>query len=165
MTPSQELARDILEETALLKHLAPFNPVFIGTIPIDIDIPGSDIDIACEVYDTNAFHNALPADATISATNPLLAHITTHKLPIEIYGEPIPVTEQRGYIHMVVEERLLSLGGETLRQKVRALKTKGLKTEPAFAKLLNLPGDPYIALLDLANATTTQLKELLKTIL
>ena len=47
---------------------------------------------------------------------------------------------------MVIEGRLLDLAGESFRHNVIELEQSGLKTEPAFARLLGLNGDPYEAL-------------------
>ena len=44
---------------------------------------------------------------------------------------------------MVVEARLLELGGDPARQAIRRLKQSGLKTEPAFARYFQLEGDAY----------------------
>ena len=46
---------------------------------------------------------------------------------------------------------MLRFGGQQLREEIRALKRQGVKTEPAVAQLLGLPGDPYQAVLDLAS--------------
>ena len=80
---------------------------------------------------------------------------------VEFFGEPLPVSRQRGYRHMVVEARLLELGGEPLQSAIIALKRSGLKTEPAFARHLGIHGDPYLALLDLAALTDGGLRRLL----
>lgn len=45
---------------------------------------------------------------------------------------------------MIIEARLLALGGAALRQQVLARKASGVKTEPA-----GIAGDPYYALLAL----------------
>ena len=68
---------------------------------------------------------------------------------IELYGEAIPVEQQRGWRHFAVERHLLALGGDGFRLAVLALRQRGMKTEPAFADVLGLRGDPYLALLDL----------------
>ena len=31
------------------------NPIVVGTFPIGINIPGNDIDLACEVHDIDSF--------------------------------------------------------------------------------------------------------------
>ena len=45
---------DLKKHTILDKLLA-FNPILTGTIPIDIDIPNSDLDIICECKNHDAF--------------------------------------------------------------------------------------------------------------
>jgi hypothetical protein len=72
------------------------------------------------------------------------------------------VAQQHGYRHMVVEARLLAASGPRLKERVIQEKTLGLKTEPAFAKLLALPGDAYQALLALETADAQQLRALVQ---
>ncbi|RZK25397.1 MAG: DUF4269 domain-containing protein, partial [Hymenobacter sp.] len=74
--------------------------------------------------------------------------------------QPLPTKQQHGYRHLVVEARLLAAGGTTLQEKVRDLKAQGVKTEPAFAKLLALPDDPYQALLNLETYSDQELRQL-----
>ncbi len=74
----------------------------------------------------------------------------------------IPVEQQRGWRHLVVEQRLLALGGEGLLEAVLALRRQSMKTEPAFAAVLKLTGDPYLALLDLAKQDDTTVVSLLQ---
>lgn len=45
----QRRAYAVLQELAILTTLSAFDPIVVGTIPIDVDLPGSDIDIICEV--------------------------------------------------------------------------------------------------------------------
>jgi len=47
----QKSAYQILTKYRILEKLADFNPILTGTIPINIDIPESDLDIIC--YWTN----------------------------------------------------------------------------------------------------------------
>lgn len=66
---------------------------------------------------------------------------------IEVFAENVPATRQNGYLHMITEYELLRTCGSRLRDRVMELKLAGLKTEPAFAVALDLPGDPYEAIL------------------
>lgn len=58
---------------------------------------------------------------------------------------------------MQVEVRLLALFGPEFRRAVVCRKERGMKTEPAFADVLDLPGDPYRTVLDLAGWTDADL--------
>jgi hypothetical protein len=55
--------------------------------------------------------------------------------------------EQTAWRHFLVERRLLELGGPVFRAAVACERAHGMKTEPAFAAVLRLEGDPYRALL------------------
>lgn len=48
---------------------------------------------------------------------------------------------------MLIEHQILQSENEDFRLKIIELKKNGYKTEPAFAKLLDLEGNPYHALL------------------
>jgi hypothetical protein len=74
----------------------------------------------------------------------------------------IPVEQQRGWRHFVVERRLLALGGEDLQEAVLAQRRRGMKTEPAFAAALGLNDDPYLALLDLGEQDDETLVSVLR---
>lgn len=50
---------------------------------------------------------------------------------------------------MLIEHQILLEKGESFRQEIISLKKQGIKTEPAFAQLLGLSGDPYEAILRL----------------
>ena len=48
---------------------------------------------------------------------------------------------------MLAEYKILNNKGLEFKNEIKELKAKGIKTEPAFAKLLGLKGDPYLELL------------------
>ncbi|HUD95277.1 DUF4269 domain-containing protein, partial [Sphingobium sp.] len=81
--------------------------------------------------------------------NAIICGFVAHGWEFEIFGQPIPVAQQHGWRHYEIERRLLTLGGEAMRDAIMALREQGLKTEPSFARLLGLSGDPYAALLEL----------------
>lgn len=145
----------------MLAALAAFDPHIAGTPPLGLDLPTSDIDILCHAPDSAAFA------ATVSAR---LGHQSGFALrtradgaqvvrfiaagwPFEVFASAIPVIDQPGWRHFRIERRLLRLGGTRLRAAVMARRHRGMKTEPAFADLLGLPGNPYEALLTLEAMT------------
>lgn len=77
----------------------------------------------------------------------MVASFQLDDFSIELFGQNIPTRQQPGYRHMLVEYRLLQDYGEDFRQQIIQLKQQGIKTEPAFAQVLGLPGNPYEALL------------------
>ena len=134
-----------------------------GTPPLGIDMTDSDIDIVCAAFDLQGFARRLwrgfshledfslrqwarPAHAVI-------ASFRHAGWPFEVFGMACPLEEQAGWRHFRLEQRLLALGGEALTARVMAARRDGLKTEPAFAAVLGLHGDPYRAMLDLADAS------------
>lgn len=160
-SPRQRAAWRALEALELVGILSEYHPILAGTIPLDIDIEGSDLDIICEVYDPQEFERRVtsafgtldnfqirrkPIDGRVT----VIARFTFQGFPVEIFGQPRPVTDQNAYRHMEIEARLLAIGGEEARHEIRRLKRAGLKTEPAFGRYFRLTGDPYQRLLALA---------------
>lgn len=149
---------EALRQSGLMTILAPFDPHVAGTPPLELDLPDSDIDILCRAPDFDHFGSVLTT-ALGSQPGFTLAHkprwpalictFTTSGWPFEIFGQAIPVAQQHGWRHFRMEQRLLALGGPTFKAAIIALRETGLKTEPAFAAVLGLEGDPYAALLEL----------------
>lgn len=155
--PVQQKAYAILSEH-IMSCLAGFNPVLAGTIPLGIDIEGSDLDILCQWQDRQIFTDTVVRCfsgyinfdyrlAVINENETVVANFFIDGIEIEVFGQSLPVQQQNGYLHLVIEHEILLHQGEDFRQKIITLKQQGYKTEPAFARLLGLQGDPYIALL------------------
>jgi hypothetical protein len=158
----------------LFRALSPYAPTLIGTYPLGLQTSMSDLDVACCCADLLQFEHSL-SSALIDLGTPTApprritlspeASVTSFAcdgLPVEVFCQGIPVYEQHGFRHMIIEGRLLSLGASVrLRERVLALRQTGVKTEPAFAKLLGLAGDPYAALLALESQSSAELKALL----
>lgn len=151
-----------LKRSGLMTLLSDFDPIWAGTIPIDIDIEDSDIDVICEVHDIDAFLHILEGHvsdfedyrcqrAIAQGHESCVVSFTFEGFLFEVFAQPLPTRSQNAYRHMLAEHRLLERYGEGLRSIVRALERAGLKTEPAFAKALGLDGDPYLILLELGD--------------
>lgn len=168
-TGDQQRAYATLRELGLPEALAPYRPILAGTVPLGVAIPGSDLDILCEARDLESFATRVTElyghrrgfTRRFREKQGLPAYIgsfETEAFPIEIFAQSLPVEQQNGYRHMVVEARLLALASVEAAEAIRELKRQGLKTEPAFARCFGLPGDPYEALLHLAGATDDALR-------
>ncbi|GAB6931331.1 DUF4269 domain-containing protein [Paenibacillus sp. JCM 10914] len=169
-TDKQQRAAVVLDELDLLRHLKSYDPILVGTIPIGIDLPESDLDIICYVVDFSEFKQCMlqyyekriPGLAinhrTVAGVERMVFHFQFGGWAFEVFGQPIPTTQQNGYRHMVIEHRVLRLLGESVRQAILKLKREGSKTEPAFSKILGLTGDPYEAVLGVDDWTDEQIQ-------
>jgi hypothetical protein len=151
--------REALERLNLLAALSPFDPHIAGTPPLGLDLPSSDIDVLCHAVDSTAFTDCLWAHGStrsdfrihqwIAGERAIVASFRAFDWTIEIFGSAQRVEHQSGWRHFEVERRLLETGGTRLRERVMARRRGGMKTEPAFAAVLGLSGDPYEELLRL----------------
>lgn len=167
----QRKAHAALSRLEIFCLLKAYDPVLVGTIPIGIDVEGSDLDVICEIDDPDCFaaelihqfgqHDEFASWRADYGMLSVVARFQFEGFMIEVFGQSRPVTVQHAYRHMVIEARLLALGNDLLRAEIRRLKCAGLKTEPAFVELLRLPGDPYLQLLELENLDDLELLALL----
>ena len=156
----QQLAYIELVNLEVFNKLSKYNPILMGTISIDIGLPESDLDIICECDDHTEFSNYIikifgsrdefKIDTQLYiGIKSTIARFKGEKFNIEIFSQSIPTEKQYAYRHMLIEYRILKEKGENFKSKIYDLKKSGLKTEPAFAKLLGLKGNPYEELLKL----------------
>ncbi len=167
MSVRYEQAETLLNAIGIYSVLSQYDPLFVGTLPIDVDIPGSDVDVICDVSDHAAFARLLtenygdqPGFEVISPATEnsyTVCRFSCVTFDIEIYGEDRPVREQNAWRHMEAERKLLLVGGEDARLAIRSLKRSGLKTEPAFAEHFGIGGNPYDALLEVADLNVSEI--------
>ncbi|MGB2578259.1 hypothetical protein AAIR98_000178 [Elusimicrobium simillimum] len=167
-TPVQQAAHAAIVSLGILQDLAVHEPLVAGTIPIDINIPGSDIDIICRAADYAKFSkliNKLYGGKKKFKENIFENHYVCgfefENFIFEIYAQNIPPQKQNAYLHMLIEGRILNLKGQDFKKEIIKLKINGIKTEPAFGKLLNLV-NPYTDLLELQKMTDAELKKFLE---
>ncbi|RED22498.1 uncharacterized protein DUF4269 [Flavobacterium cutihirudinis] len=157
--PKQILAYKDLKENKIMELLSEFDPLLVGTIPINIDIVNSDLDIICFWSDKTQFISEIQKsfgnkkdfkiwENIINQQETVIASFLTSAFEIEIFGQNVPTKEQNGYKHMIIEHQILEENGDDFRREIIKLKKDGLKTEPAFAQLLGLKGNPYLELLN-----------------
>ena len=156
----QKLAYTELINLKIFDELSMYNPILTGTIPIDIGLPESDLDIICECDDHANFSSDLTRifgsrdkfqinSRIYGGIKSTIARFKGAKFEVEIFGQSIPTEKQNAWRHMLIEYRILKEKGEKFKSEIFDLKKSGLKTEPAFAKLLELEGNPYEELLNL----------------
>jgi len=161
-TPQQQSAYETLTDLGIMEMLAEYDARLTGTIPLDVDIPGSDLDILCQVSEEEMpgfaallqeKYGQLPGFTLARKQrygHPIiLCDFTFRDFPIQVYASPTPVDAQRAWVHMLAEARLLADAGPEAKEAVRALKMAGMKTEPAFAQVFGLAGDAYETLYEL----------------
>lgn len=155
----QKMAFEVLTQFRVLEKLSDFNPILVGTIPINIDIENSDLDIVCYWEDKLNFIEKVKDlfgkknhftinEVLINNQESVVANFYLGTFEIEIFGQNIPTKNQNGYKHMVIEDQILRSRDENFRLEIIKLKQNGYKTEPAFGMLLGLNGNVYEELLN-----------------
>ncbi|MFB5089476.1 DUF4269 domain-containing protein [Psychrobacillus sp. PGGUH221] len=154
----QKRAYLVIKNLEIMDNLSEYSPILCGTLPLEIDIESSDLDIIMNVVDFPSFKKKVFAlygdqkdfslkELSIRNIPVIKANFRFKEFDFELFGQPQPVKEQHAYLHMIIENSILKYY-PSFRDEVIILKKLGLKTEHAFCKLLNLEGDPYSALLE-----------------
>jgi len=171
MQAMKPLYLDVIQQLNIDHTLVAYEPTLIGTPPLGIDIESSDIDIACTAENLYEFTSA------VTSLYSGHAHFTSEMFQIrdkpaarcffhfsdwdiELFCQTLPIKAQWGVRHFHVEKRLLGLSPELVTRIIQ-LKQSGLKTEAAFASILQLSGDPFEAVLKLEQFNDAQLLEII----
>lgn len=126
----QKKAYEILTKYHVFEKMKDYSPILAGTVPLEIDIKGSDLDIIFEVdlkYEQDFLDDLLccqliPQDVevehpVISSEKCITLNFILEGFPIEIFGQNKPTTQQNAYLHMVAEYKILQEKGEKFKQK------------------------------------------------
>ncbi|MEI1279560.1 DUF4269 domain-containing protein [Leptospira venezuelensis] len=146
----------LLKDHKVLEILSEFSPEFVGSIPIGVDLPHSDIDIICELKPSllkvlelfSSYPNYQITEKLLGNIPSLLCRFRIGSEKVEIVAQNLLPKKQISYLHMIIEEKILKEKGETFKLSVLEKKKEGKNTESAFAELLGLKGDPYSSLLE-----------------
>lgn len=139
-----------------------------GSIPLDLAVSDSDLDIVTFSNDLkqtatlfrekfSEMQNFTSSRGIVLGTATLVTSFDFGGESLEIFTQNVPLPMQNAIVHMLVEERLLLLGGSAFRNKVLALREQGYKTEPAFGEALGLE-EPYRELLQLEELSDSELR-------
>jgi hypothetical protein len=157
--PRQQKVYDTLVKYGIMDKLSVYTPILVGTFPLDIDTHKSDIDIICECKDPGQFKANLTAffgqaegftvrEKILHQKETVIARFIVDGFPVEIFGQDLPTEKQLAFLHMIKEYQILKKFDDEFKEKIIELKEQGVPTEEAFARLLELEGDPYLAILD-----------------
>ena len=149
----------------IMKPFDKYQPTIVGTYPIDIQVKDSDIDVILTVQDYEAYIKDLSVlshetNYTVEKKDVVICRFEKKGYIIELYASHEPINRLNSYRHLEIEKRVLDLFGESFKEEVVALKSKGLKTEPTFCTLLGLYGNAYDALLKVEEMTDQELLNL-----
>ncbi|MCB0368382.1 MAG: VOC family protein [Bdellovibrionales bacterium] len=167
-----KLVQSAIEETNLLKILKPFNPLIAGTFPLKLDTNDSDLDILISSKDfdlvkkialesLSIYPQFKYSELIVNGEPSLNISFIYQTLKVDVFVQKTPSIRQRGYLHFLIEERILKIAGDSLREKIKQLRNQGLKTEPAFSQAMQLKEDPFEELLLIQKKSNQNLKELL----
>ena len=102
----QQKVYQILIQNKIMENLSAYTPIVVGTIPIDIDIETSDIDIICYVRDKNQFIEVLVRYfqnmkgfkvSENNAFNSVKANFYIDDFEFEIFGQNLESFYQNAY--------------------------------------------------------------------
>ncbi len=151
-----EKANAAIHGCDILNKLSSYDPIVVSTIMVGLDTEQSDIDIICyspellnfKIDFERKFSRYKSYDCT-QHNDHVLGTFFYNEFKFEIYACVQETHFQPAFRHYKIMERLVIAGGAELQSAIRALREKGLKTEPAICQYLNIAGDPYEAILEI----------------
>ena len=143
-------------------------PALAGSLPLDLALDESDLDIITYASDLKEFSRFLQNEfGTLEGFQSsrgielgaatLMTKFRFCGEAYEIFTQTNLVPRQSSVIHLLVEARLLELGGASFRERVWGERLLGAKTEPAFGRVLGLE-EPYRELLELEDLSDDELR-------
>lgn len=155
----------VLFNSKILENLSKNDPRWVGTIPLGIDTSDSDVDIIFCKPESDQFitqqvlQTALSSNWTLDKQSLNHLKFLTSSGLIEFYFENTPTSEQNGFVHFQIEEKILKYSNPQFKSKIQILKNQKVATEPAFANVLKIAGDPYIELYKMNSWPISKLKK------
>lgn len=163
----------VIDDLNLMEILKWYQVTVVGTPPLGIATAQSDIDLICsypieqenhliEILKLFQTYKAWCIERSYFERDTWICRFEYYAWSMEIFCSTTPIHQQAGFQHFYVERRILDLANDQFKQEIIRLKRKGIKTEPAFAQMLALDGDPYTKLSQLYEADDCVLIQLLQ---
>lgn len=164
----------LVSELKLLEIFKNHQPFIAGTGPLAIDLPNSDLDLLVSFKDPNDFKkicqqgfSSLPeyeiSIGEINNESYCLCRFSYKGIPVEIFCSKLSTFSQNGYLHFNSEEKILKYGPMNWAEEIIKLKSSGIKTEPAFARLLQKTEmDAYQFVLNLQKKSIQELRSIIR---
>ena len=157
-----------ITRSKILEIFADNKPLIAGTFPLNVEVDGSDVDILMQARNLEEIKSLLIKNfgdnkefsldtQVIDELETLICNFVFDDVPFEVFIQDREPVRQKAYLHFLIEERLLKLGGQSFKNKVDEERRKGSKTEPAFASALGIKEDPYSRLLQLQKMSSKDL--------
>ncbi len=144
-----------------------YHPLISGSVPLNISLPSSDIDIIFEVQDlkllgqelANFFKEFSPAVTfkSLRSADSVIVRFKAFDFKFECVGQKKSVFQILAHQHLLIESRLLNICGESARSNIQVLKAQGIPTEVAFGMYFKMEGDPYVELFNMNQWSEGQL--------
>lgn len=157
-----------------LGDLADVEFALAGSLPLDLAVDESDLDVVVCVPDLKVFlqqlRQAFGHERDFEAglgvgrggrcvlASFVLRNESDEKERIEIFAQTLPLPTQAAVVHLLIEARLMGLApeGSSFVSRLVEARGRGLKTEEAFGEVLELR-EPYEELLKLDDLSDREL--------
>ncbi len=167
-TERQKLAYQALQRLGIFELLKEHCPVVAGSIPIDVDLPDSPLEIFCSTDNLETFSEDVnqhfrdcekfELHHTVIRNQPTVtAKFSSYEFHIELFAQGQSVFTQPAVVCTLVEARLLTFAPKEAKDKIRELKNKGLSTDQAFAQCFEIAGDAREELLKMSKLTDKEI--------
>lgn len=150
----------VLSDDKILDKISLYDPLLVGSIPLELDTKESDVDLICCFTDQNSYMEYM--DSSFSTfqgykmetydqygEKTVTVSFLSSGISFEIFAQQIPGRQQMAYRLLLIKKHLLDTHGPKFKTEILKMQQLGMKSEEAICKLLDLKGNPYLALLNL----------------
>ncbi|WP_412177969.1 DUF4269 domain-containing protein [Paenibacillus terrae] len=99
----QQRAYDSLKELCIMETLSRFTPVLVGTLPLNLNVSGSDLDILCCFEDQEEFYEYLSLNFS-KHFRYFIIHSLSHYASLYVTQHDQP---NYLYVHLVIDKKKL----------------------------------------------------------